>query len=71
MRPVEMGVQFYGLGEADWRSESDNVASALGCFGSTVGAIVGTRIAGMRVGAWGVGEPRARLTPGTGRRARR
>ena len=45
-------VQFDGLDGASWRSESESVASAQQRSGSTVGAIVDTRTAGMPAGGW-------------------
>ncbi len=65
------GVQFCGLTEADWRSESDNAANARDGSGSTVGAIVGTRIAARRAGAWGDGGRLVRRMRDTGCRATR
>lgn len=71
MQPGDRGVQFCGLAEAHWRSESDNAANARDGSGSTVDAIVGTRTAARRAGAWGGGEQHGRRMRDTDRRARR
>ncbi len=71
MRPAGRGVQFFGLGRADWRSDNENAVNAQRRSGFIGAAIVATRTAGMRADAWVGGGRRAQRTDGTERRARR
>jgi hypothetical protein len=71
MRRAGDGVQFDGLDGAAWRSETENAASVPHRSGSTGGAIVATRTAGMPAGGWVADERPARQTRSTGGRARR
>lgn len=68
---MERGVQFCGLAEADWKSESDSAMSARAGSGSTVGATVATRTAGRLANAWAGAGQLARRILGTEPRARK
>ena len=64
------GVQFDGLAEASWRSETETVASVQRHSGSTVAATAATCTAGWRAGGWDVGARRGRRDRSTVRQRR-